>query len=150
MQYWHLTWALIGAVAPGIANQYGYGCGFDVRRICDMIAESVKLVVTREEIRTALEKLYRRPIEDFTIIPSSPSSLGRRVRSVVCRPELKETKVQNIKALRDLSSRLQKPTSLMEGKWALENWIQFLAFVDEFNRFPVAGYGSGDDKGILK
>jgi len=115
-----------------------------------MITESVKLVVTREEIRTALEKLYRKPIEDFTIIPSTPSTVGRRCRSVVCRPELREMKVSNIKSLRDLSGRLQKPITIQEGKWAIENWTQFIAFVDEFNRFPVGGYGSGEGKGILK
>ncbi len=110
----------------------------------------MKLTVTREQIRAALEKMFKTEIEDFTIIPSKPSAIGMRCRNVVWRPGDGDTKVGNIKSIRDLSKDLNKTMTLMEGKWALENWDKFLSFVDEYNRLPLGGYGSGDDKGVLK
>lgn len=110
----------------------------------------MKLTVTREQIRAALEKLYKTDVEDFTIIPAAPSAVGLRCRSVVTRPGLKETSVPNIKRLRSLSEVLHQEMTLMEGKWAVDNWDTFIAFVDEYNRLPLSGYGSGEDRGILK
>jgi len=115
-----------------------------------MPKNDMRLTVTREQIRAALGKLYKVDVEDFTIIPAAPSAIGIRCRSVVCRPEIADTKISNIKAMRRLATNLRQPMTLMEGKWAVENWDRFIAFVDEYNRLPLGGYGSGDGKGILK
>lgn len=120
------------------------------RTILVSYEKDMKLTVTREQIRAALENLYRTDVEDFTIIPSKPSAIGMRCRSVVSMADLEENRIRNIKALRNLSIALRQRMTLMEGMWAIDNWQRFIEFVDEYNRLPLGGYGSTETKGVLK
>jgi hypothetical protein len=150
VQYHYVLNVVICVMACNTVVYWALYGRLDRCRNCNMIVKTVKLTVTREEIRVALEKLYRLPVEDFTIIPSRPSVTGLRCREVVILPGERAAKVPNIKALRELSNKFHPQMTLMEGKWAVENWEKFIAFVDEFNRLPLGGYGSGDEKGILQ
>jgi len=75
--------------------------------------------------------------------------IGRACRAAVHEPLNLELKIPNIKALRNVATMMDMKMTLMEGKWALEHWITWIAFVDEHGRLPFPGYGSGDGAGKL-
>jgi hypothetical protein len=110
----------------------------------------MKINIKREEIRQILCDYFRCEVEDFVINLSVPSTLGRQLRNTVPEPESKNLYVANIKAIRSLGVSLGVYLTLSESKWAVENWNTFLRFVDENNRFPVAGYGTVTERGILR
>lgn len=110
----------------------------------------MKVKIRKEEIKAALSAFFRMDVEDFEIAPSEPSVLGNRIRKVMDRPLDMTFKVRNIRALRDVGSAMGTMVGLQDGKWAIEHWLEFIGFVDEYNRLPKPGYGMGPNQGILK
>lgn len=110
----------------------------------------MKVTIRKEEIKAVLSAYFRMDVDEFTIAPAEPSGLGKRCRAAMNRPLDLSFKIGNIKMLRDISVAIGKPLTLQEGKWALEHWLEWISFIDEYNRLPISGYGSGDGMGILK
>lgn len=110
----------------------------------------MKCALRREEILQILSAHFRSEVEDFIIVPSTPSSLGLRLRNKVNNAAQKSYLVSNVRLLREVATDIGKHITVMEGKWAIENWDRFLEFIDEYNRLPLSGFASGDQKGILK
>ena len=110
----------------------------------------MKVFIRREEIKAVLSAYFRVDIDDFTISPNEPSKVGKMVRTLVQKPLDNTLKLGNIRALRELATTLQVYMTLQEGKWALEHWLEWISFVDEYNRFPLPGYGSNKTIGKLE
>ena len=108
------------------------------------------VAVHREEIIGLLSKHLGMPVKDFVITNDSQSVIGRACRAGVHDPLNLDFKIANIKALRNVATMIGTPMTLMEGKYALMNWLKWIAFVDDHNRLPKGGYGSGDGEGKLK
>lgn len=105
--------------------------------------------VHREEIIGLLSRHLGKTVKDFVITSDSQSVIGRACRAGVHDPLNLDFKIGNIKALRNVAAMIGKPLTLMEGKFALMNWVKWIAFVDEHNRMPKPGYGSGPNEGKL-
>ena len=110
----------------------------------------MKVTIRKEEIKAVLSAFFRMDVDDFEIAPAEPSALGKRLRAAMNRPLDLTLKMSNIKSLRNLGCEIGCHVGLQDGKWALEHWLEFIAFVDEYNRLPMAGYGQGKDQGMLK
>jgi hypothetical protein len=110
----------------------------------------MKVTIRKEEIKAVLSAYFRVEIEDFTIGPTEPSEMGRKVRQVVIRPLDNSIKIGNIKTLRELSFDLGKPMTLQEGNWAMTHWLEWINFIDEYNRLPLGGYATSKEFGQLK
>jgi hypothetical protein len=108
------------------------------------------VAVHREEIIGLLSQHFGTAVKDFVITSDSQSIVGKACRAGVTNPLDNNVKISNIKALRNVAVMIGSPMTLMEGKYALEHWIKWIAFVDEHNRMPKGGYGSGDGYGKLK
>lgn len=106
--------------------------------------------VRREELIGVLSKHLGKQVKDFVITDAEPPVIGRACRAGVIDPLDNNLKISNIKALRNVATMIGMPMTLMEGKWALEHWLQWIAFVDEHNRLPKGGYGSGEGYGKLR
>lgn len=106
--------------------------------------------VHREEIIGLLSKHLGIVVKDFVITSDSQSVIGKACRAAVFEPLNLDFKITNIKALRNVAIMICTPLTLAEGKYALLNWVKWIAFVDDHNRFPKPGYGSGDGYGKLK
>ena len=109
----------------------------------------MKVKLTGEELKAILSRHFQCEVTDFTLIDPDTSPLGKYLRKSVIQPLDKIHFIGNIKSLRERVRERGWTMTLMEGKWAVENWLVFLQFVDQFNRLPFAGYGSGDGKGKL-
>lgn len=110
----------------------------------------MKVKLTGEELKAILSTHFRCEVTDFTLIDPDPSPLGNLIRSAVVNPLDKSNFVGNIKSLRRSLLVKGETITLLEGRWAIENWPDFLRFVDQYNRLPISGYGSGDSKGKLR
>jgi hypothetical protein len=110
----------------------------------------MKIRITREEIRQVLSGYFHTEVEDFIIDATKPSELGNLLRNRLVQPEAQSLRMVNCKALRKIAESLGTPISLADVKWALENWIKWIEFVDVYNRLPVSGYGTEQPKGMLK
>lgn len=110
----------------------------------------MKVTIRKEEIKAVLSAFFRMDVTDFVIAPAEPSILGKRLRAVVHNPLDMTLKFGNVKALRNTLDPMGIHLGLQDGKWAVEHWLEFIAFVDEYNRLPQPGYGMGKDQGILK
>jgi hypothetical protein len=106
--------------------------------------------VNRELICGLLSKHFKRRVNHFVITNTEPPVIGKACRTCLINPLDNELKISNIRALRNFSEMVGQPLTLMEGKWALTHWSKWIAFVDEHNRLPNRGYGSGPDEGVLK
>jgi hypothetical protein len=110
----------------------------------------MKVNIRREEIKAILSAYFRVDVDDFTISPNDPSKMGKMVRNVVTKPLDNTGKLGNIRVLREFSDSQRVYMTLQEGKWALEHWLEWISFVDEYNRLPLAGYGSSKAFGKLE
>lgn len=110
----------------------------------------MKVTIRREEIKAVLSAYFRVDVDEFVIAPADPSPLGKRLRKAVDRPLDLTFKMSNIKALRNVATSMGTTLGLQDGKWAAEHWLEFIAFVDEYNRLPRAGFGTGKEQGILR
>lgn len=110
----------------------------------------MKVTIRREEIKAVLSAYFRVEVDDFVIGPAEPSEVGRMCRQAVCFPLDNSRKVSNIRALRELAIKFGHPVTLQEGKWALEHWLEWIAFLDEYNRLPESGYAFTNTYGLLK
>ena len=110
----------------------------------------MKVKLTGEELKAILSIHFRCEVTDFTLIDPDPSPLGKYLRQSVLDPLDKAFFVGNIKSLRRHTAIKGLTMTLMEGRWAIENWDTFIRFVDQYNRLPAMGYGSGDNKGKLR
>lgn len=110
----------------------------------------MKVKLTGEELKAILSTFFRCEVTDFTLIDPDPSPFGKRIRQMVVYPLDKSFFIDNIKSLRKGLVVNGETITLLEGKWAIENWPDFLRFVDQYNRLPISGYGSGDSKGKLR
>lgn len=110
----------------------------------------MKVSLTGEEFKAILSTHFRCEVTGFTIVDPDPSPLGKLIREAVINPLDKFFFVSNIKLLRKALTMRGETINLLEARWAIENWQEFLRFVDEYNRLPVSGYGSGESKGKLK
>lgn len=110
----------------------------------------MKVTIRKEEIKAVLSAYFRMDVDDFVISPAQPSSLGKRLRGCVNKPFDLSLKFSNIKALRATLDPMGMHLGLQDGKWAMEHWLEFIVFVDEYNRLPLAGYGSNEALGQLK
>jgi len=108
------------------------------------------VTIRREEIKAVLSAYFRVAVDDFVIGPVNPSELGKRARASVNRPLDNALKIGNIRALRELANGLGHQITLQEAKWALEHWLEWINFVDEYNRLPAEGYASQMTYGQLK
>ncbi len=105
--------------------------------------------LTGEEFLKILTKHYGVEVTGFVITDADPSPKGKIIRQAVTEPLDKSRYMFNIKRVREMYESLGKYITLAEAKWAVENWQQYLDFVDKTNRWPKPGFGSGDDKGVL-
>jgi len=112
------------------------------------VGSEIKL--TGEEFIKILEFYFERKISGFVILNPDPSPMGKIVRQAITHPLDKENFVGNIKSLRETIKSVGKYLMLSEARWAIDNWDQWLQFVDRHNRLPGVGYGSGEDKGKLR
>jgi hypothetical protein len=110
----------------------------------------MKVTIRKEEIKAVLSAYFRLDVTDFVIAPAEPSPLGKRIRAKVDRPLDMALKFGNVKALRNVMAAVGSHIGLQDAKWAIEHWLEFIAFVDEYNRLPSPGYGMGKEQGILK
>ena len=110
----------------------------------------MKIRITREEIRQVLCGYFHTEVEDFIIEATNPSTLGEVFRKQLVQPEAQSLRMVNCKALRNIAESIGTPINLADVKWALENWIKWIEFVDVYNRLPISGYGSNQPKGILR
>lgn len=109
----------------------------------------MEVILTGEEFLKILTKHYGIKVEGFTIIDADPSPKGKILRQAVSDVLDKSKFMCNIKGLRETYKSMGKYITLSEAKWAVENWQQFIDFVDKTNRLPTSGFGSGEDKGKL-
>jgi hypothetical protein len=110
----------------------------------------MKVSLTGEEFKAILSCHMRCEVTGFTIVDPDPSPLGNLIRGAVVNPLDKSFFVSNLKLLRRALIMRGDMINLLEARWAIENWLDFLRFVDQYNRLPISGYGSGDEKGKLK
>ena len=110
----------------------------------------MKIRITREEIRQVLSGYFHTEVEDFIIDTTKPSTLGEVFRKQLIQPEAQSLRMVNCKALRNIAESIGTPINLADVKWALENWIKWIEFIDVYNRLPISGYGSNQSKGILR
>jgi hypothetical protein len=110
----------------------------------------MRVTIRKEEIKAILSAYFRVEVDDFIIGPAEPSAIGKVVRIMVVKPLDISEKIGNIRALRDISVKLGKPITLQEGNWAMTHWLEWISFVDEYNRLPLSGYGLADTFGKLK
>jgi hypothetical protein len=110
----------------------------------------MRVTIRREELKAILSAHFRMEVDDFIISPTTPSVIGKLVRTMVARPLDNSVKFDNIRALRDVSVKLGKPLTLQEGRWAIEHWIEWIGFIDEYNRLPLSGYGRTETLGKLQ
>lgn len=89
-------------------------------------------------------------VDRVIILSSPPSALGTTLRNLIAGPLDKTRLIVNIKTLRNWAADNKARLTLQDGKWALENWHEFLEFVDEFNRLPIAGFATKDGPVILR
>lgn len=106
--------------------------------------------VSREQICGLLSNQFKKKVTDFVIINHEPPVIGRACRIAIISPLDNGLRIGNIKALRNISVMIGTPMTLAEGIWAMDNWQMWIDFVDEHNRLPFGGYGSGDSLGVLK
>lgn len=110
---------------------------------------SMKIRLTSEEFKAILSKHFNHEVSEFEIVQPDPSPLGKYIRQAVVDPFDKNKFVSNIKSLRAAVMELDKYITLIEGRWAVDNWTTFIRFVDEHNRLPESGYGTGKNLGVL-
>jgi hypothetical protein len=110
----------------------------------------MKVSLTGEEFKAILSAFFKHEVTGFTIIDPDPSPLGKLIREAVVNPLDKLNFVGNIKSLRRTLLCKGETINLLEARWAIDNWPDFLRFVDQYNRLPISGYGSGDEKGKLR
>ena len=108
------------------------------------------VTIRKEEIKAVLSAYFRVVVDDFIIGSVNPSEVGKKARMAVHQPLDNALKISNIRGLRELAVSLGKPITLQEGKWALEHWLEWIAFVDEYNRLPAEGYASHTTYGQLR
>jgi len=102
-----------------------------------------------EEFIYMLEHHLGHPVSGFVITNPDPSPTGKIMRQAIVNPIDKEHFVGNIKSLRESVKSVGRYLMLADARWALDNWEQWLDFVDRKNRLPTVGYGSGEGKGRL-
>jgi hypothetical protein len=112
--------------------------------------EIMKVKLTSEELKAILSLHFNHEVTGFALIDPDPSPLGKLLRHSVINPLDKLYFIDNIKSLRKVLICEGKTITLMEGRWAIDNWTEFLQFVDQYNRLPISGYASGEDKGKLR
>ncbi len=88
-------------------------------------------------------------VTDFLIVDPDPSPTGNLFRKSVVNPLDKTNFVGNIKSVRNTAEGIGKHLTLSEARWAVGNWEVWIRFVDEYNRLPISGYGSGEDRDKL-
>jgi hypothetical protein len=109
----------------------------------------IEVRLTGEEFIAILEKELKGKINGFVILDPDPSPTGKIVRQAVVTPLDKTNFVGNIRSLRDTVKTIKRYLTLAEARWAIENWEQWLQFIDRYNRLPSQGYGTGEGKGRL-
>lgn len=102
-----------------------------------------------EEFIYMLEHHLGHSVSGFVITNPDPSPTGKIMRQAIVHPLDKTNFIDNVKSLRESVKSVGRYLMLADARWALENWEQWLHFVDKYNRLPVGGYGSGDDRGKL-
>ena len=102
-----------------------------------------------EEFIYMLEHHLGHPVSGFVITNPDPSPTGKLMRQAVIHPLDKTNFLVNMKSLRASVKSVDRYLMLADARWALENWDEWLQFVDRYNRLPVCGYGSGDIRGKL-
>jgi hypothetical protein len=105
--------------------------------------------LTGEEFISILETMLGGKVAGFVITNPDPSPTGKIVRQAITGPLDKTNFVSNIRSLRDTVKTIGKYLTLAEARWAIENWEQWLQFIDRYNRLPAQGYGTGEGKGRL-
>ena len=111
----------------------------------------MKVKLTSEELKGILSRHFSCEVTEFEVVAPDISPLGKKFRESITYPLLdKNNFVGNIKAIRRCVRDIGGIMTLVEAKWVIENWMKFLQFVDEYNRLPAFGYGSGERKGILE
>ena len=109
----------------------------------------MNVTLTGEQFLKILTKHYGTEVNGFSITDADPSPKGKILRQGVDDPLDKSKFMCNIKGLRKIYEGMGKYITLAEAKWAVENWFQFIDFVDRTNRLPQMGFCSGKDKGKL-
>jgi GGDEF domain-containing protein len=106
--------------------------------------------LTGEEFIAILKKHFGCDISGFVILNPDPSPMGKIVRQAVINPLDKKNFVGNIKSLRETVESIGKYLTLAEARWAIENWNEWLQFVDRKNQLPMICYDDGDNGAKLK
>ncbi len=106
--------------------------------------------LTGEEFLEILRKHFKRNVTGFVILNPDPSPRGKIFRQAVVYPLDKENFIGNIRSLRETVKSVKGYLNLSEARWAVNNWKEWLRFVDTHNRLPKGEYGSEKERGILR
>ena len=112
--------------------------------------KGTEIKLTGEEFLEILKKHFNCEVSGFVILNPDPSPLGKKVRQAVVHPIDKENFVGNIRSLRSTAKENHGYLTLSKARWAVDNWDEWLRFIDTHNRWPRGEYGCGEDKGILR
>lgn len=100
----------------------------------------MKLTLSLAEIKTIVAAHYRIS-GNFDLEISGQTSLAGtlfdRIRNEIGLFVSVQNKISAIKGLREIARSFGLKIGLAEAKWSVENWTDFLTFVQRENRFPV-------------
>ena len=100
----------------------------------------MKISITKEEIKAILSAHFGVRVENFDIVESEPLKLVDKIKEAITSPLDKLQKSVNIGKLMILSEKLKQPMIYSDAKWAIDNWPEWIAFVDRYNFIPISGY----------
>ena len=109
---------------------------------------SMKISVTKRELQSILSGYFKTNVTEVEVYEPSSELLNLLKAKIGVSISLAQ-KIPSIKSLRELCSNPQVvgvvgySLGLAEAKWAVENWSQFLGFVESTGRIPTIGYNTG-------
>jgi hypothetical protein len=111
------------------------------------------ITLTNSELLKILSNQLGQDVTSYTIVDSG-AELAEYLQAEVRKagnPYYYDNKIRCIKALRAaIDEKLKASYMLVESKWAIENWDQFISFVKANGRIPkVSNYNFGNKSATL-
>ena len=104
----------------------------------------MKIELTKSEALTILAQHFNTPVEDVAITSPKADLIDQEMAKYrYTNRYTSDQKIMAIKALRKLSSDQKWSGNIMwltDAKWAVENYLRFIAFVRKHDRLPSDGY----------
>jgi hypothetical protein len=105
----------------------------------------IKVSLTKTELLDILSSHFGHTVEDAEI--ENVPSIAKIIRDAVTQLAYQTTqKITAIKALRQLAvdnKWTENVIGLADAKWAVENFNEFITFVEKNHRLPKPGYSEG-------